>query len=439
MQKWILNFVTRILRLVPLALLLCVPCVADAARIYAIEVRGPIFTPVLRYLEIALEQAKAAEADAILLELDTPGGSLEATKEIVQRILGAPLPVIVYVSPSGAGAISAGTFVTLAGHVAAMAPGTTIGAAHPVMPFGGGEKNEVMEQKVENYAATFIEAIAEQRGRNVEWAAEAVRKSAAITSERALELKVIDLVSPTREALLAAVDGRTVKVLGADHALATADASVHKVEMTLEQRFYFFVSQPTMLLILVLGGIASLYVEFTHPGLILPGVIGAIALLLAAIGFSIVPVNWTGVALIGLGLVLIVSELFVPSFGALGIGGILCLVAGALLLFNTVEAPGLAVNRGVVSATAVGFGVIFLAIGTLVARSHSRQVTTGSEAMIGEVGTVRKRLSPRGKITVVGEIWDAVLRDGGELDEGAEVEVVAIEGLRLIVTPRRRS
>ncbi|MGH7823317.1 MAG: NfeD family protein [Candidatus Binatia bacterium] len=422
-----------------LAAVVLAPSAAWSARIYAIEVRGPIFTPVLRYLEIALEQAERARADALLVELDTPGGSLDATKSIVQAILGAPIPVIVYVSPSGAGAISAGTFITLAGHVAAMAPGTTIGAAHPVMPFSGGEKDEVMEQKAENYAATFIEAIAQQRGRNVEWAAESVRKSAAITSEAALEKKVIDLIAPTREALLSQVNGRAVSVRGVEQRLETAAPEFSDVEMTAQQSFYFFLSQPTVLFLLVVVGLATLYVEFTNPGLILPGVVGAVCLVLASIGFSIVPVNLTGVALMVLGLILLAAELFVPSFGALGVGGIVCLLAGSLLLFHTVDAPGLVVNRGVIAASAVAFGAFFLGVGTLVVRSHRRQVAAGREAMIGKIGTVRRRLAPRGTVSVVGEIWEAVLRDGGELEEGTEIEVVEIEGLRLIVAPRRRS
>jgi membrane-bound serine protease (ClpP class) len=321
-------------------LLLAVLLLASTARaseIFVVEVRGPIFAPVHEYLKIALEQAEAANADAILFELDTPGGSLEATKGIVQEILGAPVPVIVYVSPSGAGAISAGTFLTLAGHVAAMAPGTTIGAAHPVMAFGGGEegKNETMERKVENYAVSFIEAIAAERGRNVAWAAEAVRDSSAITADVALEKKVIDLVAGSRAELLREIHGRTVRVAGAEHVLVTENPRFREIEMTLAQSFYFFLSQPTLIFILLVVGLGGLYLEFTNPGLVLPGVVGAIALLLAMVGFSIVPINYTGAALLALGAILLASEVFVPSFGALGIGGMACLVVGSLLLFET--------------------------------------------------------------------------------------------------------
>lgn len=420
------------------ALLALLATPAQAARIYTMEVRGPIFTPVLQYLSIALDQAEKDHAAALLLELDTPGGALDTTKEIVQAILGAPVPVIVYVAPSGAGATSAGTFVTLAAHVAAMAPGTTIGAAHPVSILPSDKPNEVMEKKVENYTVSFIEAIASQRGRNVSWAAEAVRESASITAEQALEKKVIDVVAPSRRALLAAIGGREVKVRDAVVRLDTADPEFHEIEMTAEQRFYFFVSQPTLIFVLLVAGMAALYIEVTHPGAVAPGVIGAICLLLAAIGFSIVPVNLTGAALMGLGVAMLISEIFVPSFGALGVGGLLCLLAGSLLLFRTGEAPGIYVNRGVILATGVGFATLLLSVGTLVAKSQRRPVTAGREAMIGAVAVVRRRLAPRGKVTVMGEIWDAESRDGVTVEEGAEVSVLAIDGMRLLVAPRGR-
>jgi membrane-bound serine protease (ClpP class) len=426
-------------RLAIAALLSLLVAPAQAARIYTMEVRGPIFTPVLQYLSIALDQAEKGQAAALLLELDTPGGSLETTKEIVQTILAAPLPVVVYVSPSGAGATSAGTFVTLAGHVAAMAPGTTIGAAHPVSILPSDQPNETMEKKIENYAVSFIEAIASQRGRNVQWAAEAVRESASITAEQALEKKVVDVIAPSRETLMAAIQGREVKVRDSVVKLETADPQFHEIEMTAEQRFYFFVSQPTIIFLLLVGGVAALYIELTHPGAVAPGVIGAICLLLAAIGFSIVPVNLTGAALMGLGVAMLVSELFVPSFGALGVGGLLCLLAGSLLLFRTGEAPGLFVNRGVILATAVGFATFLLSVGTLIAKSQRRPVAAGREAMIGAVAVVRRRLTPRGKVAVMGELWDAVARDGGTVEEGTEVSVLAVEGMRLVVAPRGRS
>ncbi len=421
------------------ALLSLLAAPAEAARIYTMEVKGPIFTPVLQYLSIALDQAEKGQGAALLLELDTPGGALDTTKEIVQAILAAPLPVIVYVSPSGASATSAGTFVTLAAHVAAMAPGTTIGAAHPVSILPSDQPNETMEKKIENYAVSFIEAIASQRGRNVQWAAEAVRESASITAEQALEKKVVDVIAPSREALMAAIQGREVKVRDSVVKLETANPQFHEIDMTAEQRFYFFVSHPTIIFLLLVGGLAALYIEFTHPGAVAPGVIGAICLLLAAIGFSIVPVNLTGAALMGLGVAMLVSELFVPSFGALGVGGLLCLLAGSLLLFRTGEAPGLFVNRGVILATGVGFATFLLSVGTLIAKSQRRPVAAGREAMVGAVAVVRRRLAPRGKVAVMGELWDAVAGDGKTVEEGTEVSVLAVDGMRLVVAPRGRS
>ena len=426
-------------RLLVCAFLLALATPAGASRIYKMEVRGPIFTPVLQYLTIALEQAERGGADALLLELDTPGGALDTTKDIVQAILGAPVPVIVYVSPSGAGATSAGTFMTLAAHVAAMAPGTTIGAAHPVSILPSDKPNETMEKKVENYAVSFIEAIAAQRGRNVSWAAEAVRDSASITAEKALEKKVIDVIAGSREALMGAINGREVKVRDATRRLKTADPEFLTIEMTAEQQFYFFLAQPTVIFLLLVGGAGALYVEFTHPGVVAPGVVGAICILLGAIGLSIVPINLTGAALMGLGIVLLLSELFVPSFGALGLGGLACLLVGSLLLFRTVEAPGLVVNRGVIVATGVSFAALLLGIGTLVTKSQRRPVVTGREAMIGAVAVVRRRLAPRGKVSVMGELWDAELQSGGVAEEAAEVNVVSIDGMRLVVTPRGRS
>jgi len=421
------------------ALLSLLAAPAEAARIYTMEVKGPIFTPVLQYLSIALDQAEKAQAAALLLELDTPGGALDTTKEIVQTILAAPLPVIVYVSPSGAGATSAGTFVTLAAHVAAMAPGTTIGAAHPVSILPSDQPNEIMEKKIENYAVSFIEAIASQRGRNVQWAAEAVRQSASITAEQALEKKVVDVIAPSREALMVAIQGREVKVRDSVVKLETANPQFHEIDMTAEQRFYFFVSHPTIIFLLLVGGLAALYIEFTHPGAVAPGVVGAICLLLAAIGFSIVPVNLTGAALMGLGVAMLLSELFVPSFGALGVGGLLCLLAGSLLLFRTGEAPGLFVNRGVILATGVGFATFLLGVGTLIAKSQRRPIAAGREAMVGAVAVVRRRLAPRGKVAVMGELWDAVAGDGTTVEEGTEVSVLAVDGMRLVVAPRGRS
>ncbi|MGH7897335.1 MAG: NfeD family protein, partial [Candidatus Binatia bacterium] len=273
----------------------------------------------------------------------------------------------------------------------------------------------------------------------VNWAAEAVRESASITSDKALEKQVIDLIAGSREELMNAADGRTVKIRGQDAKVHTAEPEFRDVEMTLEQRFYFFLSQPTVIFLLMVAGAGALYVEFTQPGVIAPGVIGAICLVLASIGFSIVPINLTGAALLGLGVALLIAEVFVPSFGALGVGGFLCFITGSVLLFQTVEAPGLTINPGVIAATSVGFAALLLGVGTLVARAQRRPVATGREAMIGQRGVVLRPLTPRGKARVMGEVWDVVFEGEGSAAEGTEVEVVRVEGLKLIVSPVRRS
>jgi membrane-bound serine protease (ClpP class) len=295
-----------------------------------------------------------------------------------------------------------------------------------------------MEKKIENYAVSFIEAIAAERGRNTKWAAQAVRESASITSEQALAKKVIDLIAPTREALLAAIDGRTVRVRGKDVVLETSAPELRDIEMTLEQRFYFFLSHPTIIFLLFVLGAGALYVEFTHPGAVLPGAVGAVALLLAAIGFSIVPINFTGASLLGLGVLLLLAEVFVPSFGALGVAGMLCVASGALLVFRTAEAPGLSVDRGVVAGAVVALGALMIGLGILVERARRRPVATGAESMIGAVGRVVRRLEPSGKVRVMGELWDAALEGAEAAAEGEEVEIVRLEGLRLVVRPRRR-
>jgi membrane-bound serine protease (ClpP class) len=266
-----------------------------------------------------------------------------------------------------------------------------------------------------------------------------VRDSSAITAEKALEKKVVDLVALTREELLARIDGRKVTVRGVEQVLATKDARLRSIEMTAEQAFYFFLAQPTIIFVLLVVGIGGLYVEFTHPGVGVPGVVGAIALLLAFIGFSIVPINASGAALLALGLGLIVAELFVPSFGALGVGGMVCLVAGSLLLFHTVEAPGLQVNRPLIAATAIAFGGTMLGIGSLVLRSQGQPTATGLEGMIGLVGVVRQRLASRGKVFVAGELWDAELSDGATAEVGEEVQVTGTSGLKLVVQRKGRN
>jgi membrane-bound serine protease (ClpP class) len=404
---------------------------ARPARIVRLVVDGGINPATADYVRDGLRAAQALGAQALLIQMDTPGGLLDSTKTIVKDILGAPLPVIIYVAPSGGGAISAGVFITLAGHVTAMAPGTNIGAAHPVG--GQGESIEGdMGEKVENFAASLSRTIAQQRGRNVEWAEKAVRESVSITEREAVELNVVDLVADDTEDLLAKIDGREVDVNGRKVVLATAAAVVEEHEMRLRQRILDIIANPNLAYLLMMAGILGLYVEFTNPGLLFPGVAGAICLLLAMSALQVLPINYTGLALIGLGIALLVAEIFLPSFGVLGVGGLVAFVLGSLLLFDTPEST-LTLDRRLVFATAATLGTFVLAIGWLVVSAQRQRASVGVEAMIGEVGEVRRLVDSAGrlKVFVHGEYWDAESQEA--LQVGDPVEVVKVEGMRVHV------
>jgi membrane-bound serine protease (ClpP class) len=311
-----------------------------------IVIDGSINPAVDDYIRENIGRAKAGGARALIIQLDTPGGLLESTRTIVKEMLAAQVPIIVYVAPSGGGAGSAGVFITMAAHVAAMAPGTNIGAAHPVAG-GGQEVKGVMGEKIENFTASFSESIAQKRGRNAEWAIQAVRKSVAITESDALKKNVIDIVAKDIDDLLRQADGRKVDLDGKIQVLALKGAKVQRHDMSLKQKVLNILADPNIAYLLMMAGLLGLYMEFSHPGVIFPGVAGAICLLLALASFQLLPLNYTGLALIGLGIALLVGEMFLPSFGVLGIGGIIALAMGSLLLFDT-ESSDLIVDRAIV-------------------------------------------------------------------------------------------
>jgi membrane-bound serine protease (ClpP class) len=378
--------------------------------------------------------AAAREQAVVVVQLDTPGGLLESAKVMVKDLLGAPVPVIVYVAPSGAGATSAGVFVTMAAAVAAMAPGTNIGAAHPV----GGSGEDIgkdMREKVENFTASLVRTIAQQRGRNVDWAEKAVRDSVSITEREAVKLKVVDLIADDVGDLLARVDGRTVDVQGHPVVLHTAGAAVHRIDMRLRQRLLDLIANPNVAYLLMMAGLLGLYVEFTNPGVVAPGVAGVICLLLAMAALQVLPINYTGLALIVVGVAMLVAEAFLPSFGVIGVGGIVAFVLGSLLLFDTPDST-VRVDRGIIAGAAVSLGGYAAVVAWLVLRSQRARARVGAEGMIGELGRVRRVLVParRVKVFVHGEYWDA---DTDEpLEVGDAVEVAGVDGLSLRV--RRR-
>jgi membrane-bound serine protease (ClpP class) len=409
---------------------------AEPPALARIVVDGMINPAVANFVHGAIGRAQAAGAPALVLELDTPGGLLPSTRAIVKDILAAPLPVIVYVAPSGAGAGSAGTFITLAGHVAAMAPGTSIGAAHPV----GGAGEEIkgtLGKKIENFTASFSQSIAQERGRNVDWAAKAVRESLSITAEEAVRLNVVDFVARDLDELVAKAEGRTVEVGGTRRTLHFAavrgpegHVRVHTYEMRLADRVLDVLADPNIAYLLMMAGLLGLYVEFTHPGLAFPGIAGAICLLLALAALHVLPVNTSGLALLLLGVALLVAEAFLPTFGLVGAGGLVAFLLGSLFLFDTAE-TGVAVARSLVFGVGGTLGVFILVVGALVARSQRRRALLGREGMIGAVGVARDRLAPHGTVVVRGEYWAA--ESDETIDAGTPVEVTAVEGLRLKV------
>lgn len=395
-------------------------------QVVMLVIDGGINPATADYIHEGIERGRAENAAAVLIQMDTPGGLLDSTKSIVKDILGAPVPVIVYIAPSGAGAISAGVFVTMAAHVAAMAPGTNIGAAHPV----GGQGQDIggdMRDKVENFAASLSRTIAQQRGRNVEWAEKAVRESVSITETEAVELNVVDLVARDVDELLRKVDGREVEIEGRPEVLATAGAAVERHQMRLRQKILNIIANPNLAYLLMMAGILGLYVEFTHPGVLFPGVAGAICLLLALSAMQVLSINYTGLALIGLGVLLLVAEVFLPSFGVLGIGGIISFVLGSVLLFDTPDST-IAVDPGIIAAAAISLGGFTLIVMFLVVRTQRQRSTVGKEGMVGRVGRVRRKLADRGRVKVFihGEYWDAATDDPVEV--GDSVEVVSFDG-----------
>jgi len=402
---------------------------AAAPHVDLISIDGTINPAVDDFIRESIGRAKASEAKALIIQLDTPGGLLNSTRTIVKEMLGAEVPLIVYVAPSGAGAGSAGVFVTMAAHIAAMAPGTNIGAAHPVAG-AGQEVKGVMGEKIENFTASFSESIAQKRGRNTEWAIQAVRKSVAITEKEALKKNVIDIVARDVEDLLRQADGRKVDLNGKDVMLSVKNARIMRHEMSLKQRVLNTIADPNIAYILMMAGFLGLYMEFAHPGVFFPGIAGAICLLLAFASLQLLPINYTGLALILLGLGLLVGEAFFPNFGVLGIGGIVSLALGSLLLFDT-PISDFGVDRSIVF-TAVGtVGSFVLAISYLVFRSQKATPALGKEGLIGQIGEVRGKLAPTGRIFVHGENWSA--QADGPIDVGEKVRVVGYDGMQLKV------
>jgi membrane-bound serine protease (ClpP class) len=428
---------------------------AYAGEIFVVTIDGSINPASADYLMGAIAQAEEAKASAVLIELDTPGGLVSSTQDIIQAMLNSSVPTIVFVTPRGATATSAGTFITLAANVAVMMPGTSIGAAHPVSAFGGGggggptgvpgEKDEgesaraaqdVVTQKMENYLAAYVESIAQQRNRNVEWAREAVLNSVAVTAEEALELGVIDLLAESRSDLIAAIEGRETSVEGETVALEVAGSEFVQVEKTLLQGIFDFLTDPNLALIFLVLAAAGIYMEVQSPGMILPGAVGLVSLVLLAFSMQILPFSWVGMMLVLVGLGLLVAELFIVSFGALFAAGIICFLVGGTMVFDRPEVSDLSVSFWeVLVPIAAAITVMGLFIVYSLGRSFMSEQSTGVDAMVGLVGKVETAIEPgnfgRGKVWIRGEYWNSTAEE--MIEAGTPVEIVSVEGLVLHV------
>ena len=404
-------------------------------RVDVLTLDGVISPVTVRLVESAIERARADGSQALVIRLDTPGGLERSMRSIAQRILNAEVPVVVYVAPTGARAASAGVFITLAAHIAAMAPATNIGAAHPVAVGGNVDKETL--RKIENDAAAFIRTLALERGRNADWAEKAVRESVSVTEREALKLRVVDLIADSVPDLLAKIDGRTVKTTRGPVTLATRGAEVMPVEVGLRDRFLNVITDPNVAYILMMLGVLGLFFELSNPGVIVPGVIGGISLILAFYAFQSLPINFAGLLLILLGIVLLVAEIKVVSHGVLAIGGVIAMALGSLMLF---DAPELSfrLSRWLLLATVGAVAAAFLITMTAGARALRRPPMLGARGMIGTTGVARGALAPEGQVHIGGELWRAVA-DGGHVEDGRSVRVVAVEGLTLKVVKLENS
>jgi len=402
----------------------------EGERLHVIEVDGIINPVSAKYIVSSIDKAAEEDARCLILILDTPGGLMESMRQIVKKMLSAQVPVVVYVAPSGARAASAGVFITMAAHVAAMAPSTNIGAAHPVT-LGGKEQDKAMMEKIVNDTVAYAKSIASKRGRNGKWAAEAVEKSVSITDEEALKLKVIDLISPSLDDLIVQLDGRKITVDNKETlVLKTKGAGITRISMTWKDNLLDAISHPQIAYLLLLLGMMGIYFEISNPGAILPGVIGGIAIILAFFALQVLPINYAGLALMVLGVILFIAEIKVTSYGLLSVGGIISLLLGSIMLIdNPTEYLRLS-WQVVVPAVAMTAGFFVFAV-TMAIRARLKKPTTGIEGLVGSIGIAESDFRPDGQIAVHGEIWSAESDD--KIRKGDKVEVTKVDKLRLVV------
>lgn len=412
------------------------PASVDAkAHVNVIKLIGPIGPVSVRHISRAIEQAEADTAECLVIMIDTPGGLLESTQMIIKDMLAANVPVVVYVAPSGAGAGSAGVFITMSAHIAAMAPGTSIGAAHPV-GIGGGIADSTMADKIENFTVSYIRSIAEKHGRNADWAEQAVRKSVAITSQEALELNVIDLNVSTLDSLMIRIDGLIINVLEGQKVLRTRDAEIRMNEMPWHYDILNTISNPNIAYLLMMLGFYGVIYEFINPGAIFPGVVGGICVIVGLFALQTLPINYAGLMLILLGIGLFAAELSVASGGILAVGGLIATTLGSMMLIDS-PYPFLRISMYVIIPSVLATALFFTFAVGFALKAQKRAPTTGQQGLIGETGIAHSRIDLLGQAIVHGEYWS--VESETPIEVGESLQVIELNGLKLKVqrTDRR--
>jgi len=393
-----------------------------------IKIDDPITPMIAEFIIKSIDKAARQNAEALIIEMDTPGGLVDSTREIIKKMLASEVPTVVYVAPDGSRAASAGVFITLTANIAAMAPNTRMGSASPVQMEG--KMDETMAKKVTNDLAAMIRGIAEKRGRNAKWAEDAVRKAISATETEALKLGVIDLIAPDINALLKKIDGRTVEVALGKRTLRTADAVVKERIMGFRYKLLGIISNPNIAYILMILGFYGLYFELSNPGAIFPGVAGAICLILAFYALQTLPINYAGLMLIILAIGLFIAEAFITSHGVLGVGGAVAMLFGSLMLIDSPE-PSLQISWAVILPVVAASSLLFIVTVTVAVRSHRGRVDTGKEGLIGMLAEAKTEIGKDGQVFLRGEYWNA--QSDEHIAKGEKVMVVAVDGLRLRV------
>ena len=401
---------------------------AQPKKIYVIKIDAPITPVVAEYIIKSIDTASEAKAEAIIIQLDTPGGLVDSMREIVKKMISADVPVVVYVAPAGARAASAGVFITLAANIAAMAPSTHIGAAHPVQMEG--KMDKIMEAKAVNDLAAMVRGIAEKRGKNVKWAEEAVRKSVSITETEALENQVIDLIAPDVPSLIKAINNKTVDLVIGEKTLHTDGAEVREISMGFRYRLLEIISNPNIAYIMMILGFYGLYFELSNPGAIFPGVAGAICLILAFYALHTLPINYAGLMLIILGISLFIAEAFITSHGILGVGGTIAMLLGSLMLIDS-SSPALQISWVVIVPAVALSALLFIITVTVAVRVYREKPDTGKEGLINSQALAKTDIHAEGQVFMRGEYWSAWSDE--PIQKGEKVTIVAVEGLKLKV------